>query len=206
MIMIDFFSCRIKESSLENQATQLQANETLALLGYHSPPKRHGIRILSIDGGGMRGIIALEMLRQFEAETGQKIHELFDFICGVSTGAIIASFLGFHKKTIAEVEQTYKEIGSQIFTQDWTEGYLGYVKSHSYYNTKKYEDILKSFVGEISMSDLSRNLNPVPKVAIISSQVSEQRIAPYVFRSYELPFRVYSSFNGSSNYPIWAGE
>ena len=56
------------------------------------------------------------------------------------------------------------------------------------------------------MSGLSRSLEPIPKVAIISSQVSEQRITPFVFRSYELPFRVYSSFNGSSKYPVWAGN
>ena len=46
---------RIKEKSKEIQETQLQANEVLALLGYHSPPKSNGIRILAIDGGGMRG-------------------------------------------------------------------------------------------------------------------------------------------------------
>ena len=61
----------------------------------------------------------------------------------MSTGAIIASFLGFHKKSIAEVEHTYKEIGSKIFTQTWYEGNLGYLTSHSYYNTNMYEDILK---------------------------------------------------------------
>ena len=43
---------------------------------------------------GMKGIIACEVLKKFEAITGKKICESFDLICGVSTGAIIASFLG----------------------------------------------------------------------------------------------------------------
>ena len=102
------------------------------------------------------GIIALEMLQLIEKETGQPIHELFDFICGVSTGAIIASFLAFHKKTIPEVEKTYKEIGSKIFTQSWLEGGRGLVTSHSYYDTKKYEKILQEFVGSFPMNDIGK--------------------------------------------------
>ena len=166
------------------------------------------------------------MLKLIEKETGQPIHELFDFVCGVSTGAIIASFLAFHKKTIPEVEKTYKEIGSKIFTQHWFEGSRGLVTSHSYYNTKLYEEILQEFVGSFPMNDIgnfhnsatavqfqieyylaffpiARNLQPYPKVAIVSSQVCDKRITPYVFRSYDLPFRNYSSYNGSSKHPIW---
>ena len=94
------------------------------------------------------------MLKLIELETGQPIHELFDFVCGVSTGAIIASFLSFHKKTIPEVEKTYKEIGSKIFTQHWFEGSRGLVTSHSYYNTKLYEEILQEFVGSFPMNDI----------------------------------------------------
>lgn len=47
-------------------------------------------------------------------------------------------------------------------------------------------------------------LNFRPKVAIVSSLVTEQRISPYVFRSYTLPFGVHSSFKGSSTQPVWA--
>ena len=50
---------------------------------------------------------------------------------------------------------------------------------------------------------IARNLQPYPKVAIVSSQVCDKRITPYVFRSYDLPFRNYSSYNGSSKHPIW---
>ena len=70
----------------------------------------------------MRGLIALEVLKAIEKNTGQRIHETFDLICGVSTGAIIASFLGFHKKSILDVESTYSDLGFKIFTQNILEG------------------------------------------------------------------------------------
>jgi len=48
------------------------------------------IRALSIDGGGIRGIIPATILMQLEAETGRHIFELFDVIVGTSTGGILA--------------------------------------------------------------------------------------------------------------------
>ena len=77
----------------------------------------------------MRGVVALEVLRQLEAVTGRRIHQIFDFICGVSTGAIIASFLGFHKKTIDEIEEIYKRLGQEIFTRNLIKGTTGWITS-----------------------------------------------------------------------------
>ena len=49
-----------------------------------------GSRILSLDGGGIRGLVHLEILMQLEEATGRKVTDLFDWIIGTSTGGIIA--------------------------------------------------------------------------------------------------------------------
>jgi hypothetical protein len=49
--------------------------------------------ILSIDGGGIRGIIPLSCLVQLEALEGKPSREIFDMIAGTSTGAVIAAGL-----------------------------------------------------------------------------------------------------------------
>ncbi|CAF1584063.1 unnamed protein product, partial [Didymodactylos carnosus] len=61
-------------------------NECLSLCGYISPPKAKGIRVLTIDGGGVRGLVSIKALRQIEHLCGEPIYKLFDYMCGVSTG------------------------------------------------------------------------------------------------------------------------
>ena len=57
-------------------------------------------KLLAIDGGGIRGILALEILRKVEVELREKtrnpdlrLGDWFDFIGGTSTGAIVAAGL-----------------------------------------------------------------------------------------------------------------
>jgi len=49
--------------------------------------------ILSIDGGGIRGIIPLACLVRLEAQLGQPCRQFFDMVAGTSTGAVIAAGL-----------------------------------------------------------------------------------------------------------------
>jgi uncharacterized protein len=48
-------------------------------------------RILTIDGGGVRGIIPAVLLAALERQTGRPTRETFDFVAGTSTGAVLAA-------------------------------------------------------------------------------------------------------------------
>ncbi|MBV9386846.1 MAG: patatin-like phospholipase family protein [Chroococcidiopsidaceae cyanobacterium CP_BM_ER_R8_30] len=78
-------------------------------------------RILALDGGGIRGILALgflekieQILRQRHQDSRLKLCDYFDLIGGTSTGAIIASGLAIGME-VAELKQMYLELGGRIF-------------------------------------------------------------------------------------------
>ena len=62
--------------------------------------RRHGSRILSLDGGGIRGLVTLCILQEIERRMGKRITEIFDWIVGTSTGGIIALGLCYGKHII----------------------------------------------------------------------------------------------------------
>jgi len=67
-------------------------------------------RILSIDGGGVRGVIPLEIILKIEEIlNGQPIHKHFDMIAGTSTGAIIACGLTLPKSN-SSLERKYSPL------------------------------------------------------------------------------------------------
>lgn len=52
------------------------------------------IKVLAIDGGGIRGIIPAIILSELQKRLGRNLHEVFDLIAGTSTGRIIALGIG----------------------------------------------------------------------------------------------------------------
>src|SRR6266699_3240780 len=80
-------------------------------------------RLLAIDGGGIRGVLALAILRRIEellkTQSGRdnfRLSEYFDYIAGTSTGGIIAAALSVGK-SVDELLTFYKEAGAQMFVK-----------------------------------------------------------------------------------------
>ena len=98
-------------------------------------PSKTPKRILSLDGGGVRGTLTLGLLKKIETLLREKynnpilvLSEYYDLIGGTSTGAIIASGLAIGK-TVDEIIALYMELGQKIFGEgmkykflkrDWT--------------------------------------------------------------------------------------
>ena len=78
------------------------------------PVAKKGLRILSMDGGGMKGLATVQMLKQIEQGTGKRIHEMFDLICGTSTGGMLAMALGIKQMNMDQCEEIYTKLGEYL--------------------------------------------------------------------------------------------
>ena len=83
--------------------------------------KRPPYKLLACDGGGIRGIISIEILAKIKdelrASSGKAklvLADYFDYVAGTSTGAIVATLvsLGF---SVSEIRAFYLESGAQMF-------------------------------------------------------------------------------------------
>lgn len=89
----------------------LGENENLRRAIRGRPVAKQGLRILSMDGGGMKGLATVQILKEIEKGTGKQIHEMFDLICGTSTGGMLAVALGIKLMSLEECEEIYKNLG-----------------------------------------------------------------------------------------------
>ncbi len=76
------------------------------------------IRILSLDGGGTRGLMPSTILHCLENETGKPVTELFDVIVGAATGGIIASALAAGVST-SDIVDIYLKQASYILPSNF---------------------------------------------------------------------------------------
>ena len=80
-------------------------------------------KFLAIDGGGIRGVLALEILQKIEdllkSKSGRadfRLADYFDYIAGTSTGGIIAAGLSTGM-SVEEILAFYQEAGGQMFVK-----------------------------------------------------------------------------------------
>jgi patatin-like phospholipase/acyl hydrolase len=73
-------------------------------------------QILSLDGGGYRGLFSAAVLAAFEEDLGQPVVEHFDLVTGTSTGGIIALALGAGRSP-REVIEFYETHGPRVFAR-----------------------------------------------------------------------------------------
>lgn len=109
--------------------------------------------ILSIDGGGIRGIIPLVQLRELENIIKCTFFQKFDFITGTSTGGIIAVMLSLGYTT-DDILHFYQNYGPKIFDKKplrW-----GIFKPK--YNAEDILQIFKDVVGNKTLLDCKTNI------------------------------------------------
>ncbi len=80
-------------------------------------------RLLALDGGGVRGLLSLEILRELEVQLGRwyddrdlRLADYFDYIGGTSTGAVLAAALAGGRHTAADLLDPYERLARSVFT------------------------------------------------------------------------------------------
>jgi uncharacterized protein len=87
--------------------------------------KQQYFRILSIDGGGARGMIPAVILKEIEERAKKPTAHLFDRICGTSTGAVLACGVCAPTTTMdptprfsaSEIVEIYRKLGKEVFSR-----------------------------------------------------------------------------------------
>lgn len=187
---------------IRNQDDGVKAKvlQTYALLGHAEPPTAPGIRVLSIDGGGTRGLVSIEILKHIERQTNKRIHELFDLICGVSSGAIITMAIGSGKFTLDQCESFYREMSEDIFKSDFWSSTPRLLWSHAYYDAVVFENYLKKLLGTTSLLSLAAEPN-IPKLVAVS--VNARTMQPFLFRNFSHNPSIGSLFDGTCKAEVW---
>lgn len=124
-------------------------------------------KVLSIDGGGIRGMIPAKILAEIEKRTGKQTFELFDLIAGTSTGGILA--VGLTKPNPQNPEtshyraedllQLYRKRGADIFYEPFLERLSktdDFVKPK--YSSKGREKVLSEYFKETPIQDALREV------------------------------------------------
>ncbi|MGW9404775.1 patatin-like phospholipase family protein [Arthrobacter sp. NPDC055585] len=127
------------------------------------------IRVLTIDGGGIRGILPATWLLALEEQTGKPVAELFDLVVGTSTGGILALGLTSPAKdgkphSAAELRSLYVDHGAEIFSGSGpAAGAEGSAGTRARYSSEPLRRYLNDFFGTLPLSGA---LKPVAVVTV----------------------------------------
>lgn len=113
-------------------------------------------RILSIDGGGIKGVFPGSFLATLEQSLGQPIATYFDLIVGTSTGGIIALGLGLGLSA-RDVLSFYEEHGPSIFRGSRAARALRQI-GISKYNSNPLREALRTVFGDRKLGESTRRL------------------------------------------------
>ncbi|KAF8777128.1 85/88 kDa calcium-independent phospholipase like protein [Argiope bruennichi] len=131
------------------------------------------VRILSLDGGGIRGLVLIQMLDVLEKMLGKPIANYFDLVAGTSTGGILALVLATGK-TMKECRCLYFRLKDKVFVG---------VRP---YDADLLETFLKNELGESTvMGDIEK-----PRIMITATRGDRKPADLHIFRNYKSPLEL----------------
>ena len=121
-------------------------------MSYHDKLQKTGgqRKLLACDGGGIRGIISIEILARLEAELCKSsgnpklvLADYFDYVAGTSTGAIIATLVALGYNT-DDIRDFYLKSGAEMFEK---------ARLWERFRTKFHDDKLSAMLRDLIGAD-----------------------------------------------------
>lgn len=130
-------------------------------------------RILSIDGGGLKGACPAALLTFVEDQIGRSVADYFDLIVGTSTGGIIALGLGL-RMSAREILEMYEELGPKVFGHHSPLDTFKRITGPEY-DPKPLEEVLRARFGDKTLQD--------SKTRLVITSLNLQTAEPVRFRT-----------------------
>lgn len=112
--------------------------------------------ILCLDGGGMRGILTIQLLKQIESIANIPCYELFDMVSGTSTGGIMAGLIA-SGKTAIQIETLYVQLVTKVFQKRGI--FAGRFIDSPAYDKVNYRSNLEAIIGDITLAQVCKQNN-----------------------------------------------
>ncbi|KAL4834097.1 hypothetical protein H8958_017582 [Nasalis larvatus] len=147
-----------------------RARKPAFILGSMRDEKRTHDHLLCLDGGGVKGLIIIQLLIAIEKASGVATKDLFDWVAGTSTGGILALAI-LHGKSMAYMRGVYFRMKDEVF------------RGSRPYESGPLEEFLKREFGEhTKMTDVKK-----PKVMLTGTLSDRQPAELHLFRNYDAP-------------------
>ncbi len=149
-------------------------------------------RILSLDGGGIRGVVAATMLARIEQQISVPLNQYFQLVAGTSTGSILATAIA-NGRSAKELIGVYQQKGSRIFPYQnlWSPERLGLVFQYGL-SAPKYSD--KGLVEVLKEEFKYKKLSEVKATNLLIPSYDTINREPIIFKSWRKKFM---------NVPLW---
>ncbi|KAI0143270.1 hypothetical protein BJ166DRAFT_87666 [Pestalotiopsis sp. NC0098] len=190
---VQIYGTKTSKTTLEISRCPLHTKDVLCSPPWviNTKPAHAGTRTLCLDGGGIRGIVQLTVLREMEKILGPELplQLFFDLIVGSNTGGLIAIGLGVKKWTVQATMDKFKDMCKEAFTPREMQhvpviGLISNLYHGSLYKTQPFEKALKRYFSDqpfFGVSTRSRQ-NVSLKVAVTATTSMEHQ--PVVFANY----------------------
>lgn len=152
-------------------------------------------RILSLDGGGIRGVIEAVILAEVEKLIDRPLNKYFHLIAGTSTGSILAAAIATGRKS-EEILELYRQKGKTIFpyTSRWSPQRLKLVWRYGP-SAPKFSDegLIKALKEQFNSTKLS-DLDTSPRLLITAYDTIDRETI--IFKSWQ-------KYKPWANSPLW---